>query len=65
MGTMQKTITPIDGSLYVERTYNSTKEIAASLTTARAAAKAWRRVPVAERGRLLSKAVDAFVAHKA
>src|SRR5438445_474080 len=31
MGPMQKTITPIDGSLYVERPYNSANEIAASL----------------------------------
>jgi acyl-CoA reductase-like NAD-dependent aldehyde dehydrogenase len=65
MGPMQKTITPIDGSLYVERPYNSANEIAASLKAAISAAKAWRKVPVAERARLLSKAVDAFVARKA
>ena len=64
MGAMQKTITPIDGSLYVERPYNSAAEIAAALAAARTAAKAWRGVPVAERARLLSKAVDAFVSHK-
>jgi acyl-CoA reductase-like NAD-dependent aldehyde dehydrogenase len=65
MGAMQKTITPIDGSLYVERPYNSAGEIAAALKGALSAAKAWRKVPVAERARLLSKAVDAFVARKA
>ena len=65
MGAMQKTISPIDGSLYVERPYNSAAEIAAALAGAIAAQKAWRRVPVAERGRLLSKAVDAFVGKKA
>jgi acyl-CoA reductase-like NAD-dependent aldehyde dehydrogenase len=65
MGPMQKTITPIDGSLYVERPYNSANEIAASLKAAISAAKAWRKVPVAERARLLSMAVDAFVARKA
>jgi acyl-CoA reductase-like NAD-dependent aldehyde dehydrogenase len=64
MGAMQKTITPIDGSLYVERPYNSAAEIAAALAAARTAAKAWRGVPVAERARLLSKAADAFVSHK-
>jgi acyl-CoA reductase-like NAD-dependent aldehyde dehydrogenase len=64
MGAMQKTITPIDGSLYVERPYNSAAEIAAALAGAIAAQRAWRRVPVAERGRMLSKAVDAFVGKK-
>ncbi len=64
MGAMQKTITPIDGSLYVERPYNSAAEIAAALAGAIAAQKAWRRVPVAERGRMLGKAVDAFVGKK-
>src|SRR5277367_3389621 len=64
MGTMQKTITPIDGSLYVERPYNSAAEIGAALAAARTAAKTWRNVPVAERARLLGKAVDAFVSHR-
>ena len=65
MGALQKTITPIDGSLYVERPYNSASEIAAALKAALSAAKAWRKVPVAERARLLNKAVDAFVTRKA
>jgi len=65
MGAMQKTISPIDGSLYVERPYNSAAEIAAALAGAIAAQKAWRRIPVADRGRMLSKAVDAFVGKKA
>ncbi|HEX4569994.1 MAG TPA: aldehyde dehydrogenase family protein, partial [Dongiaceae bacterium] len=64
MGAMQKTITPIDGSLYVERAYDSAAEIAAALAGARSAAKAWRTTPVAERARLLTKAVDAFVGRK-
>src|SRR5262250_414836 len=64
MGSQQKTVTPIDGSLYVERPYDSAAEIAAALAGARKGAKAWRGVPVAERGRLLSKAVDAFVGRK-
>ena len=64
MGAMQKTITPIDGSLYVERAYNSAGEIAAALAAARVAAKAWRTTPMEERQRLLAKAVDAFVGRK-
>ena len=64
MAAVQKTITPIDGSLYVERAYNSAAEIAAALAAARSAAKAWRTIPVAERARLLAIAVDAFVGRK-
>jgi acyl-CoA reductase-like NAD-dependent aldehyde dehydrogenase len=64
MGAMQKTVTPIDGSLYVERAYDSGAQVAAALTASREAARAWRATPVAERGRLLSKAVDAFVGRK-
>src|SRR5271170_3830508 len=64
MGARQKTITPIDGSLYVERSYNSAAEIATALKEARNAAKIWRNMAVAERARLLTKAVDAFVSHK-
>ena len=65
MGAMQKTITPIDGSVYVERPYNSDAQVAAALSAAMAAQKAWRRLPIAERAKLLGKAVDAFVARKA
>ena len=61
MSVMQKTITPIDDSLYVERAYASPAEIDAALKAARKAAAEWKHVPVAERQKLLSKAVDAFV----
>jgi acyl-CoA reductase-like NAD-dependent aldehyde dehydrogenase len=55
-------VSPIDGSVYVERTLASDGEIGAALERARTAQGAWRRVPVGERRALLSKAVDAFVA---
>jgi acyl-CoA reductase-like NAD-dependent aldehyde dehydrogenase len=64
MGAMQKTITPIDNSLYVERPYDGAAAIAEALAAARRAARAWRAVPVAQRARLLSAAVDAFVGRK-
>jgi len=64
MGVMQKTITPIDDSLYVERAYAGPAEIDAALKAARKAAAEWKRVPVADRQKLLSKAVDAFVGKK-
>ncbi len=64
MTAMQKTITPIDNSVYVERPYASPAEIAATLARAAAAQREWRRVPVAERARILGAAVDKFLAEK-
>ncbi len=55
-------ITPVDGSVYVERPLAGEAEVAAALERARTAQAAWRHTPVAERQALLGKAVDAFVA---
>jgi acyl-CoA reductase-like NAD-dependent aldehyde dehydrogenase len=46
---IQQTITPIDGSIYVERELASNGEIDETLASAVSAQQAWRRVPVAER----------------
>ncbi len=59
-----KCITPVDGSVYVERPLADGAEIEAALTRAREARQIWSRVPVAERCALLEKAVDAFVAQR-
>jgi acyl-CoA reductase-like NAD-dependent aldehyde dehydrogenase len=59
-----KTVTPIDGTVYVERKLATAAEIAAALAAARKAQAAWKRVAVEERQKLLSKAVDAFVGKK-
>jgi acyl-CoA reductase-like NAD-dependent aldehyde dehydrogenase len=64
MGVMQRTVTPIDDTLYVERAYAGAAEIDAALAAARRAAADWKRVPIADRQRLLTRAVDAFVARK-
>jgi acyl-CoA reductase-like NAD-dependent aldehyde dehydrogenase len=64
MADVQKTITPIDGSVLVTRKLATKKQIADALVTARKAQAAWKRVPVAERGRIVAKAVDYFVANK-
>ncbi len=45
-----KCITPVDGSVYVERPLADETEIAEALVAARAAQAAWRRTPLAERG---------------
>lgn len=56
-----KCITPVDGSLYVERPLATDAEISAALERARKAQTAWRNVALAERQHLLASAVDVFV----
>lgn len=58
------TISPIDNSVYVQRDYASQAEIDQALNTAQATQKIWKTTPLAERKKLCSKAVDAFVANK-
>src|SRR5579863_3188385 len=57
-----KTISPIDGRIYVERTLETAAGIGRALGSAHAAQRAWGSLPLADRCRILSKAVDAFVA---
>jgi acyl-CoA reductase-like NAD-dependent aldehyde dehydrogenase len=57
-----KCISPVDGSVYVERPLANDNDVAEALARARDARKSWGRVPVEERCALLGKAVDAFVA---
>ena len=57
-----KCVTPVDGSVYVERPLADGEEINKALARACEAKALWGRVPVAERCALLDKAVDAFVA---
>ncbi len=64
MAAVQRTITPIDDTLLVERPYASAAEIARAVEAAGRAQIAWKQVSVAERQRLVSRAVDAFVAKK-
>ncbi len=46
---VQRTVSPIDGTLYVERGLASGKEVEGALERAVAAQKAWKKAPVAER----------------
>ncbi len=55
-------ITPVDGSVYVERETATGEQIQQVVSTSAAAQKSWRNTPLAERQALCSKAVDAFVA---
>jgi acyl-CoA reductase-like NAD-dependent aldehyde dehydrogenase len=47
--SIQKTVSPVDGSIYVERELASSKQIEDTLAKATGAQAAWRRVSVAER----------------
>lgn len=59
---LQRTFSPVDGRVYVEREIAGERVIAAALERATAAAPGWRATPVDERVALLGRAVDAFVA---
>lgn len=58
------TISPIDGSVAVQRTYATPDEIQAVLTRAKLAQRAWQSTPLATRAALVTRAVDAMVAQK-
>src|SRR4051794_18656094 len=55
-------ISPVDGREVVRRAVSSAAEIEAALAAARRAQAEWKRLAVAERGKILSKAVDAMLA---
>ena len=57
-------ISPIDGSLYVERDLASASEIKAALAKAERAQQAWKHTPVAERVAIGRQAIAAFAARE-
>lgn len=58
------TISPIDGREVVRRAYASDAQIAQALAQAQSAQAAWQALGIAERGRVVSAAVDRCVAAK-
>jgi len=64
MSEIQRTISPVDGRVLVERPLATASEVGAVLDRARAAYPSWRRTPLAERVAVLTALVDAFVANK-
>jgi acyl-CoA reductase-like NAD-dependent aldehyde dehydrogenase len=57
-----RTVSPVDGRIYVERPLDSAAGIDRALDAARAAQIPWSARPIGERCAMLGKAVDAFVA---
>ncbi len=60
---MQRTYSPVDGRLYVERPYATAEQIEATLTAARRAQADWRHTPLAERLAILNRFVDWMELH--
>ena len=57
-----KCVSPIDGSVYIERPLAGADAINAAVIAAHEAQAAWRATPIETRQNLLDRAVDAFVA---
>jgi acyl-CoA reductase-like NAD-dependent aldehyde dehydrogenase len=57
-----KTISPVDGRVYVERPLEDAAGIDRALNAAQRAQQLWRAIPLEQRCRVLGLAVDAFVA---
>lgn len=57
------TISPIDGSVFVERQYATSELIQQTLDRGVSAQKAWKKVSLEDRKELCTKAVDSFVAN--
>jgi acyl-CoA reductase-like NAD-dependent aldehyde dehydrogenase len=62
--TTQRTISPVDGSVYVERELADPTQIEAALERAVRAFRSWRAVPVTERARILTGFCAAFEARR-
>ena len=60
MSAIQKTISPVDGRVYVERPYATDREIDSALARAVNAQRAWRSSPIEERARICRAFCDAF-----
>lgn len=61
---MLTTISPVDGSVYVQRNYATENEINAALDRARVAQKNWKQTRLSERQQICSRMIDALVAEK-
>ena len=62
MSTILKCISPVDGSVYLERETATAEEIKSALAKANEAQKSWAGLSVAERARYCTAFIDAFQA---
>ncbi|MCK6576925.1 MAG: aldehyde dehydrogenase family protein [Anaerolineae bacterium] len=61
MANLQKTISPVDGSVYVERELASPAQIEAALARSVEAQRAWRQTPIDERAAICERMVRAML----
>lgn len=61
---MQRTYSPVDGRLYVERALATESEIGKALSAARAAQAGWKQVPVGERAAVCRRFMEALLSRK-
>lgn len=65
MNDRVRTITPVDGSVYVERPFASRNDAVRAADRAGVAHREWRRVPTTERIGLVSRALEYFDVNRA
>lgn len=62
---MQRTISPVDGSVYVQLELATPAVIDEALNKARTAQRAWKSIAIAERAKILSRFCDIFESQRA
>ncbi|WP_321505525.1 aldehyde dehydrogenase family protein [Breoghania sp.] len=62
MSETVKLVSPVDGSIYIERPLATTGEIAGAIAAGKAAQADWAHVSIAERGKLCLAALEALLA---
>jgi acyl-CoA reductase-like NAD-dependent aldehyde dehydrogenase len=65
MSAVQRTISPVDGSVYVERPYATSTQIDSALARAAEAQHAWKHATLAERATTCMRFVEDFVSKTA
>jgi len=61
---MQRTLSPVDGSVYVERELATAAAIDRALDQARSAQRAWKQTSVTERAKILTMFCDIFASQR-
>lgn len=61
---MQRTLSPVDGSVYVERELANAVAIERALDQARSAQRAWKQTSIAERAEILTRFCDIFASQR-
>jgi acyl-CoA reductase-like NAD-dependent aldehyde dehydrogenase len=55
---VQRTVSPVDGSVYVERRLATGKQVESAVEKAVKAQKAWKQIPIAERAAICRRMAE-------